>query len=511
MGTIALVALAGCVLSAVGHGIPIPTNHDQFSYLLAAETFASGRFANPTHPHWEFFETFHVIHQPTYVSKYPPGQGLLLALGLWLAGFPILGVWLTSALLPAAVYWAGRQYLPGRWAALAALFTIVQFGLSNYWAQSYWGGNLAGIGGALLIGAARSSVERPRGTSGILIGVALVLLAITRPFEGLLTTVIFGGIWLTQAFKAGDLPSILQRVAPGTLVVLILGGLGLGYYNWRTTGDALLMPYQVHERTYAQSSLLPGGEFAPPEYRHDVIREYNETERRFRATNRDPIGLLGHVVVKAPTQAITLLGAMAIPLLFAVPKLGQLMRRRPELWPLLGSATAVVVTSWFTVGFSHYLAPVVGSVFVIAAGLLWDLHSNRVDEEGWSRVLVWSLLLTGATTVAQVAATVIPAGVPSFGQQRAQLLAELEATPEQDLVFVSYGPGHNIHNEWVYNKADIDQAAVVWARDMGDEANRTLLEYFPERRAWFLESGPRGPRTMGLRHETINLLPYGDR
>jgi len=52
---------------------------------------------------------------------------------------------------------------------------------------------------------------------------------------------------------------------------------------------------------------------------------------------------------------------------------------------------------------------------------------------------------------------------------------------------VRYAPDHNPHVEWVYNAAEIDAAPVVWAREMGGDADRALVAAFADRSAWLLQ------------------------
>jgi hypothetical protein len=77
--------------------------------------------------------------------------------------------------------------------------------------------------------------------------------------------------------------------------------------------------------------------------------------------------------------------------------------------------------------------------------------------------------------------------------RRGEIRRQLAQMPGQQLVFVRYWPQHIFQDEWVYNAADMDQAPIVWARDLGSE-DQKLLHYYSGRTAWLLEPDAKPPK-----------------
>src|SRR6267378_3644594 len=264
--------------------VPVPGIHDEYSYLLLADTLAHGRLANPPHSMWMSFESFHLNWFPTYSSKYPPGQGAVLALGQ-LLGHPWIGVLLSIAAMCAATLWMLQAWLPARWALLGGVLVALKFGIASYWINSYWGGAVAATGGALVLGAISRIVRRARTCDAFLLALGIAILANTRPYEGLLFCIPIAGWflwWLAGKTKSSVTPHtrIVRVLAPVAVILLLTIGF-IGYYNWRVTGSALLFPHVLNSRTYRSSGLFLWDQPTQPITYHNQQFEdfYNGWER----------------------------------------------------------------------------------------------------------------------------------------------------------------------------------------------------------------------------------------
>src|SRR5260370_31542423 len=239
--------------------VPVPGIHDEFSYLLMADTFAHVRLANPPHPISVSFETFHVNWLPQYASMYPPAQGFALALGQ-LLGHPWIGVLLSDAAMCAAILWMLQGWFPARWAFLGGVLAALKFGVATYWMNSYWGGATAAIGGALVLGALPRIAKHSKIPDSILLALGVAILANSRPYEGFLCCVPAAAWffwWLIGQTKSlPPLRARLQTVLAPLALVLVLTTAFMGYYNCRLPGSPLLIPPVLTTPNYHLPRLL---------------------------------------------------------------------------------------------------------------------------------------------------------------------------------------------------------------------------------------------------------------
>ena len=274
--TVGLAALAARLAVLPILPIPQPAAHDEFSHLLIADTFAHGRLTNPTHPMWVHFETFHVNQQPTYASMYFPAQGAFLAIGQVVFGHPFWGVWLSVGLMCAAICWMLQGWMPAGWALLGGFLAVARLATFSYWTNTYYGGAVAVLGGALVLGALPRIKRQQRVRDALLIGLGLALLANTRPYESLFFCLPIAAVLLIWMFGRSAPPLLLslRRVLlPLSLVLAIAVG-AMGYYFWRVTGSPIRIPYQVNISAY-HLVYFPWQKLQPAAlYRHAVMKQF---------------------------------------------------------------------------------------------------------------------------------------------------------------------------------------------------------------------------------------------
>jgi len=470
--------------------VPNPGIHDEFSYLLMGDTFAHGRLANPPHPLWRSFETFHVLWFPTYASKYPPAQGLVLALGQ-LLGDPWIGVLLSAATMAAAFVWMLQAWMPARWAFLAGVLAALRLCVASYWMNSYWGGAVAAVGGALVFGAFGRMKRRPSLAMGFFFGVGIAILFNGRPYESVFFCLpVVGAIlfWLRLEFKeANTRRAALRLVILPASVILLFTGCAMARYNWRVTGHAALPPLAYEARLHDRAAMFVWQTPKPAIHYDNAEMEnfYNQYERL--AYDRSWATLKSVFQDKWEHCSLAFLWPACWLLVPGVFFLHRDTRFRLLLITLLAVLLGYCLVVWPG---PHYIAPAAAILFAALVQSIRHLRTIRIFGRpigaALSRVIFLALVVDVSLLVAQRLGD--SQGWGGWGlSDRADLLHELESTPGKHVVLVRYGPDHSVHEEWVFNAADIDASKVIWARDLPGEVNDQLFRYYPDRTIWLAQ------------------------
>jgi hypothetical protein len=495
---VGLLSFVGSWLWALWRGLPVPHIYDEFSYILAADTFTHGRLTNPMHPMWIYFETFTVLQHPTYMSMYPPGQGFFLAIGQMLFGHPIYGVWLSSGLMCSAICWMLYAWAPPRWALIGGLVAVLQFSIFTYWSQSYLGGALAAMGGALVLGALPRIFKFQRVRDAIWLGLGCMVLAYSRPIEGLFVAVPVGCLVLPWKVRWNTLVTgkFIRKVILPAGIILVITILGVSGYNKRITGDAGVFPHFLYDNTYSSVPLFIFQGLRPaPHFNHKLmyLREQNWNKQSY-FHKRTWKGFLRIMWTNVFNLSEFYFGyILAVPALLCLPFL---FCRRPMLFM---GAIIILVCCCSVVFFhamAHYYSPLTClAVLLVTIGLRFlGLLTWRGRTVGWTLVIlviVLQLLLNVFLTPYALPSVSLARKIygrsldlpPSFSRE--QLQSILTKRGGKYLVIVKYPPSHIFGWEWVYNNADIDKESVAWARDM-ENGDKNLLQYFKDRQILYI-------------------------
>jgi len=236
---------------------------------------------------------------------------------------------------------------------------------------------------------------------------------------------------------------------------------------------------------------------AAPVYRNAQMRDfYAGWEMTKFLEAKTPAGLAKNIVGKIAAFWMFFLGpALTLPLLF-LPRIWHDRRIRPLL--LIGGVflLALGLNTWF---YAHYAAPITGLIYAV---VLQGMRHLRAWRRGGQRC---GLLLARAIPAVCVAMAVLRVAAQPLAfymppdwpmtwyytrpgnVDRARILAQLAGQPGRQLAIVRYKRGHNHFDEWVYNQASIDQAQVVWARELDARSNQDLLRYYSDRHVWLVE------------------------
>lgn len=507
----ALAGFAAPFLYASIDGFPIPRAHDEFAYLLSADTYAHGRLTNPSPPAWKNFEAPHVLVRPSYMSKYPPMQGMFLAAGQILFGNPTFGVWLSCSFMAVTLFWMLCGWTRQIWAVVGTVLAILFLGIFHYWAQSFWGGMVAASGGALFFGGFGRILKRPSIASSLLMTAGGVILVNSRPFEGTVMmlppmAVLAHRLVFDRRYKIGQKSlKVVLPVASVTFIALSL----MAYNNFRVTGNAVKFAYTEHQAQYFSTPLFifqsPTEPFLNENDRLRKLSEYLHTPGPIKSI--ETFGLPDLVYLR-PIYAFiylsiflpSLLFSPALGLFFFVSVVLGIQSKRIRLIPFTIASTFLgmsFVSYWDQ---PHYAAPLTSCIFLLLVeGFRRFIASGKTVQHRVMMIAMIASLLTASLgfqvhltnaekprhdtqTEIDIERSAILTAPPTGAYLRTIVQRAVSEKPGSYLAMVTYDPDYRIHDDVVYNSADLDGSKLIWANDLGEEGNAELLSVYRNRR-----------------------------
>jgi hypothetical protein len=503
-----LAALPVVLRLALLHTSPIPSplGADDFSYLLLGDTLAHFRLTNPTHPMHRFFETLFILQEPSYSSIYPLGPGLALAFGQVVFRQPWAGIAISTAAFTSLCYWMLRAWTKPGWALLGGALAVIEFGPFSHWMNTYWGGALAAAAGCLVFGAMPRLRDRWRIPDAVLLGTGLAIHLLTRPFESIFLALAVILFFAPVLKKGQQIRPLLRAASISALMVLPAIALMLAH-DKQVSGSMTTLPYALCRYEYGVPCTFTIQANADP---HRELTKEQRTAYEVQSFVHGPgIDTLGSFLQRLAGRVRFYRFFFLPPLYLALPAFFWSFRDPRMRYVFLILLIFFVGTTIYPYFYAHYVAGVACLFLLVTVISLENLSRLTIGGHlvgpdavrmilflcGAHFVFWYGIQLSSNQEFAKELEPYQTWDEVNHGDPvgRITVNTQLAQAPGKQLVFVRYWPKHEV-TEWVYNSADIDRQAVVFARDLGAVENEQLRSYYPDRHVWLLEPDARPPK-----------------
>jgi hypothetical protein len=267
------------------------------------------------------------------------------------------------------------------------------------------------------------------------------------------------------------------------------------------TGHWLTLPYQVSQYQYGvpaaltfQSDPIPHNDLTPQQ------RLEYQSQMAFRTSDKET---LQSYLLRLEYRVRYYRFFFLAPLFLAIPAFCfAAFRNRRFAWVLLTLLLFALGTNFFPAFQVHYLGAVTCLFVLMSVAGLQQISRWSPEAGRWLLFLCvihfafwYALHLDDQDDFALAMMRYETWDSINHGNPERRILVneELAEIPGPILVFVRYSPRHIFQEEWVYNEASIDQARVIWARDLGPAENDKLRAMYPDRQVLLLEADARPP------------------
>jgi hypothetical protein len=490
-----------------GNGASLPpAYHDEYSYLLQAKTFLTGRIWIPSHPTApRLFDQMHVVNEGRFASRYFPGTGLWM-MSFVAAGNPYWGHWLAGALASMFVFWSGCE-LGGRGVGLIAGFlTALSPGMALF-------SNLLLAHHPTLLGLTcfLYFFLRMQRTwhwgAAFASGTGLAFAMLCRP----MTAAGFGlpfGLWFAWWLITGgsgdkrfDLTIRLKRAA--MLVLPILVCLFLLYpYNKAITGDGWTTPYSLFTNTYTPRHVYGFDNVTRAEAKIETgVALTNDTFEKYDrwAENLTP-------KLAAENAFIRFLSSLQWTLNFLPLMMGAIIfvidsRQRDKKWWLIFASIVTLhvvhIPYWFVgiMGWHYVFESLSLWVLIYAAATATLFQRWREVKRYW--IPVWWTVLTGvvllsnlvtltASVNSRLETGISQVAFPRLKYAEFHRMIQQQVKEPRALILIEHNPA-DVSLDYVSNDSGWDANILFGRFRKGETDIGAVLHLFPNRSCYLFD------------------------